>query len=382
MILGSFIVASQLSSILITFALNSSYWYFVCVDTGHRTVAQSTFRSLWLQLLPHIVFSRPMTDLCWTCQRNYRIISSSSNLPEVVKSAKLRKQQEHLAIVQEERSVYQVQEERSVYQSMVQNCRKSCTAVSSLQTSAPCSSSVSSHYSFDFAQQVHLPYHPLQPEPVYFLCPRKVGIFGICCEGLPQQVNFLNDEAHLVSKGSSAIISYLHYFFEHYGLGECEVDLHCDNCSGQNKNNFVLAYLMWRTLRGLHHRVSLHFLIAGHTKFAPDWCFGLLKKAFRRTRVSNLQELSSCIQSSTNKSVSIAQLVGSDNGPAEAPVYDWQSFLGPLFKAVLHIKDQHHFAFLSSKPGIVMYRQLYKSEEQSFCMLKIPISQVTHQGFL
>lgn len=27
--------------------------------------------------------------------------------------------------------------------------------------------------------------------------------------------------------------------------------------------------------------VLYSFLIAGHTKFSPDWCFGLLKQSFR-----------------------------------------------------------------------------------------------------
>ena len=51
------------------------------------------------------------------------------------------------------------------------------------------------HSSFDFAQQVHYPSHPMQPGPVYFKVPRKVGIFDVCCELLPRQVNFLIDGA-------------------------------------------------------------------------------------------------------------------------------------------------------------------------------------------
>lgn len=332
-------------------------------------MASSTFRSLWLQLLPHIVFSRPMTDLCWTCQRNNREISTTSNLPECVKAAKLVKQQQHLQVVQEE---------RSVYQKMVEQCRQVCSTlgVDKLQPSAACSRQIKAHYSFDFAQQVHLPYSPLQPGPMYFLCPRKVGIFGICCEGLPQQVNFLMDESHNVSKGSSAVISYLHYFFEHYSLGEIEVDLHCDNCSGQNKNNYVLAYLMWRTIVGLHQRISVHFLIAGHTKFSPDWCFGLLKKCFRRTEVSTLQELADCVRNSTQKNVNIPQIVGPENGPAVVPVYDWQSFLAPIYRTVPRLKDHQHFTFNSSQPGTLFYKEINNADIKTFSMLKIDLSQV------
>uniref|UniRef100_X1ZI71 Uncharacterized protein n=2 Tax=Capitella teleta TaxID=283909 RepID=X1ZI71_CAPTE len=51
--------------------------YFDCpVPEGSeaRKVKLSTFKQLWLQLLPFIVVARPMTDLCWTCQNNNAII--------------------------------------------------------------------------------------------------------------------------------------------------------------------------------------------------------------------------------------------------------------------------------------------------------------------
>jgi len=77
-------------------------------------------------------------------------------------------------------------------------------------------------------------------------------------------VNFLTDEAHFISKGANAVVSYLHFFFENYGLGETNVQLHCDNCSGQNKNKIVLLYCAWRVAIGLHKSITLNFLIAGH----------------------------------------------------------------------------------------------------------------------
>ena len=38
------------------------------------------------------------------------------------------------------------------------------------------------HYTFDFAQCVHIPHHARQVGPVYFKTPRKIQIFGICCD--------------------------------------------------------------------------------------------------------------------------------------------------------------------------------------------------------
>ena len=40
-------------------------------------------------------------------------------------------------------------------------------------------------------------------------------------------------------------------------------------------------------------------MVAGHTRFAPDRFFGLLKKAYRHTPVSSLLEIESMVSSSS-----------------------------------------------------------------------------------
>ena len=103
------------------------------------------------------------------------------------------------------------------------------------------------------------------------------------------QVTYLIDEAFNVGKGANSIISMLHHFFQTHGIGEKSVHLHADNCAGQNKNRFMMYYLMWRVRTGLHEEVTISFLPVGHTKFSPDWCFGLMKQRFRRTKIGDLE---------------------------------------------------------------------------------------------
>lgn len=214
-----------------------------------------------------------------------------------------------------------------------------------LDGALPLSRRMESHYSFDFAQQIHLPSNPLQPGPFFFLTPRKCALFGVCCEGVHRQVNYLIDEAHLITKGSNAVCSFLHDFFGRYGLGETTVHLHCDNCSGQNKNNFVLWYLAWRVISGLHEDITLNFMVVGHTKFAPDSCFGLLKKQFRREFVSSLEDLVGVVQRSSK--VNLAQLVGDESMRTFVPTYDLHSFLEPYFRQLPGILSLHHFRLVS-----------------------------------
>ena len=234
---------------------------------------------------------------------------------------------------------------RDYYNKMVKNAKLTCTELQlqDFGQCAPCSRQIRMHYSFDYAQQVHLPSDPVQPGPLYFLVPRKCGIFGVCCEGLPRQMNFLVDEAHLISKASNSVESYMHYFFERFGLGETDVDLHCDNCSGQNKNRFVLWYCAWRVATGLHESFTLNFLVVGHTKFFPDSCFGLLKRTFRRPAISSLCELETVVNGSA--CLNFSQLVGTEDGTSHVRIGDWQDHLWPFYRPLPGIKKIQHFRY-------------------------------------
>ena len=233
--------------------------------------------------------------------------------------------------------------------------------------SEPCSHDILAHYSFDMAQQVHYPSDPLQPGPIYFLTPRKCAIFGMCCESIPRQINYLIDEASDTGKGSNTIVSMLHHFFEEHGLGETMVHLHADNCVGQNKNNTMLQYLIWRVMVGLHKRIALSFLIVGHTKFSPDWCFGLLKRRFRRTKVGCLADLERVVDDSAEANV--PQLVGTQSGEVVVPMYDWTSMFKGHLRKLKHIKKYQHFTFDGSMPGTVNFKLESDSVEESISLV-------------
>ena len=111
-----------------------------------------------------------------------------------------------------------------------------------------------------------------------------------------------------MGKGSNAIVSMLHHFFAHHGLGEEKVHLHADNCGGQNKNAIMVQYLLWRVMTGQHKEITLSFMILGHTKFSPDWCFRPLKKKYRRTKVGGLTDLVGVMNESAT--VNVAQPTG------------------------------------------------------------------------
>ena len=113
----------------------------------------------------------------------------------------------------------------------------------------------------------------------------------------------------------------LHHFLENHSFGETHLHLHADNCCGQNKNRYVMAYLMWRVLTGLHEEITISFLLVGHTKFVPDWCFGLFKRLFKRTKVGSLEEIAAVVDCSTTCN-NYPQLVGTSDGRMAVTFYN------------------------------------------------------------
>nr|CAD7457150.1 unnamed protein product [Timema tahoe] len=97
----------------------------------------------------------------------------------------------------------------------------------------------------DDVKQIFVPPNPLQPIPIYFLVPYKIGIFGMMCESVGQQHNYLIPEAVVVSKGVNRVASIIDNYFENFGYGETDMLLHADKSVAQNKNNVIGSYLNW-----------------------------------------------------------------------------------------------------------------------------------------
>ena len=105
-------------------------------------------------------------------------------------------------IKQAEQHLLDVTTERSVYKAALDKAKSSIVAPNGEFSPPPPGAErpsnttpIEAHYSFDMAQQVFYPNDPLQPGPMYFLTLRKCAIFGVCCEAIPRQINYLINEA-------------------------------------------------------------------------------------------------------------------------------------------------------------------------------------------
>ena len=117
---------------------------------------------------------------------------------------------------------------------------------------------------------------------------------------------------------------------------------------------------------GRHDTIKLSFMLVGHTKFSPDWCFGLLKQKLRRTEVHCLDDIVQAVNSSAV--VNKVHLVRAQDGETLVPTYNWVEFLNPHFYEVKGIIKYHHFQF--SIPGNVIVKEYANSAELEVVMLK------------
>ena len=177
-------------------------------------------------------------------------------------------------------------------------------------------------YSFDFAQMVQYTNNPDQTGAKFFKTPRICHLFGICNEVIKRQHTYVINEAADCGKVANTVNSYLHHFFGNHGFGESYCYLQADNYSGQNKNNTMIRYLCWRVYKKLHDKISLGFMLAGHTKFVPDRCFGIIKKSYRSRFVSSLYDIAKSIEESSEIGTNLAQIIGHPDGTIVVPVFD------------------------------------------------------------
>jgi len=325
------------------------------------SVQYQTFRRIWLEYFPNIVFSKPKSDLCITCEDNKKLINASISFgDEEYKLDCLKTAQEHLLAAKKERDFYRnsIKQSKESYLQAMKHGRFLDNIKEVM------------HYSWDFSQQIQFPYEDHQVGPIYFKSPRVAQLFGVCCEALPQQVNYLIDEGDFPAKGADTVISLLDHYFEHYGRKEKHALLTADNCVGQNKNNAILQYLLYRVMTGRHKSITLSFMLVGHTKFSPDGYFGLIKKKYRRSKVYTYHQLVDVINSSTNGKFNVCHTFGDANQDKNVQFRKWSVWLKKYFRELPGITGYQHFRFTATSTGKVVVKQYADTEEKTISLLK------------
>lgn len=336
-----------------------------------EAIPYRTFLDIWQKELPHIEFNRPRSDLCMTCENFKKALNqvTAESIEEQEKQEATIYQQalDHLNYVKKERLYYK----SYVHESVIDY--KKINKIATMQMGQENSLDIVMSYSWDFAQQLQYPFEEQQVGPIFFKTPRRAQLFGVCCEGSQQQANYLIDEADFPEKNANTVISLLDHFFSHYGYGETHAYLTADNCVGQNKNNAVIQYLMYRILSNLHTTIEMSFLVVGHTKFSPDSHFGIAKKKYRLSQVYTYEQLARVIEDSAQDRYNICHRYH-ETKESDGIIYrDWSNWLSNYFKIIPNITNYHHFLLNSIDGGTLIVKKTVEAEEKKIDILKKPI---------
>ena len=124
--------------------------------------------------------------------------------------------------------------------------------------------------------------------------------------------------------------------------------------------------------------VTMSLIFIGHTKCSCRWCFGLLKRTFRRMNVSCLEDNANVVTVSSTAGVN----VGQEDDTVPVPMHYWTTLLASYSKEVQDIKCRRHFYFEADTAGVATrdfcdtestFQDLLKGGASELCPATAPL---------
>jgi len=159
----------------------------------------------------------------------------------------------------------------------------------------------------DYCQNMGVPStEDTQPGATYYWTPLAIYCFGIVNTGVP--VERLRAYIYHKGEGEKGGDNVASLFWQHLidsGVYDpakgprAELTIIMDNCSGQNKNNYVLRFIAMLVELGVYKKARAVFLVAGHTKNVADRLFNSLKYVYRHANLYTMKQVVDCLNAST-----------------------------------------------------------------------------------
>ena len=114
-----------------------------------------------------------------------------------------------------------------------------------------------------------------------------------------------------------------------------------------------------------------------HTRFSPDQYFGMIKRKYRKTRVSSISQLSRVICESTDTGMNQVQLAFDMGSACRVPCYEWKSFLSSTFRDLPSITKYHPFKVSRDNLGVVELQEFAYSSVETVNMSCVEVVSIT-----
>lgn len=281
-------------------------------ERGRGTCSNGSV-SAWLKAeRPKLSIYPHKADYCDTCARLKETISGiQTSLKRKrhtgsVEEEEQRKLESDIRTTEDTLAMHKEQaaKSRDFYNEMTARCKQQWAKIQELTDAQPDSESLSAlkhtftlALSADYQMSKLIPHwgHSPQPGSTYYLQKLSIDLFGLVDHRDESAHMYLFDET-IGPKNTEHTLSYLCHYIEesdHFPSWVRRVHLFLDNAGSTNKNCHLMSAAMELVQHQILDYFRISFLIAGHTKFAPDRVFSKVAKTYSCSDVFNITELES-----------------------------------------------------------------------------------------
>ena len=352
-------------------AKSSVVWTFnhTQEETGGGTCSAFAARDWLKNDRPKVALHPHKSDYCDTCKylkeelsRQQAILKRLSQSGSA-KEEELRDVQAKITATEEEFHSHKVEANaaRDHYNQMIKKCKTQWAEINRLSMEQnPSQNTVSklvvAKHTFtlvlsaDFQQSKLIPHwgRTEQPGTTYYLQKVSHNIFGIV-DHRSEDYNYtwIFDET-IGPKNTDHTIAFLSQYLEKVTFEFPWIRRACiflDNAGNTNKNRYLFSWAMELVEMHTLDHCCFCFLVAGHTKFAPDRLFALTGNAYNRADIFTAEEL-----------LEICQRFSTGCIEDGSHIFDWRSAMAKKYSDLPGVRKIHDFLIVRSINGQVVMK--------------------------
>ena len=186
-----------------------------------------------------------------------------------------------------------------------------------------------------------------QPGSTYYLQKVSHDIFGIVDHREEKSVTYIFDE-RIGPKNTDHTVSLLTLFWQNISLEHPWINrlaIFLDNATSTNKNKYLFSWAMEMVSSGKVDHVHISFMIAGHTKFAPDRLFSIIGSAYKSEDVFTIDELKAICDTCAK-----CQIEKGDT------IHTWRDSITQKYSDLPGVRKYHDFLIVKSHGGGVVMK--------------------------
>jgi hypothetical protein len=338
------------------------------LEKGRPTCGNTAAREWLRQHRPKVALHPSMTDYCDTCKhlkeqlsRN-QAISNRMQQSGSASAVEMRATESTKADLEEELRKHKdtATKAREFYKASTDRCKQQWEKITQLTTKVVLSRSEKDELesakhcythtiSADYQQSKLIPSwgRTEQPGSTYYLQKVSHDILGIVDHSVEKSTVYIFDE-RIGPKNTDHTISFLTHYWnmfsqQHPWMRRLAIFL--DNATSTNKKRYLFSWGMEMVSSGKIDHVHISFMIAGHTKFAPDRLFSAIGSAYKAADVFTIDDLKTLCDRSASTHV--------EKGDQ---VFTWRECLGEKYSDLPGIRKFHDFLIVKTHDGNVLMK--------------------------